>query len=212
MGLPRGTGERYPHELSGGMKQRVMIAMALTHDPPLLILDEPTSALDVSIQAQIMNLLKELKRERGIAMLFITHDLALATDLCDRIAVVYAGQLRELGAAEDVLARCARPVHRAADGEHPAAARRRGAGVPGRARRRTCARRRPAAGSRRAARGLRAVHGAAAARGGARRGHAGALLAPAGGHGRAAGGRSAGARSAAREPRRRAGRPPGATP
>jgi oligopeptide/dipeptide ABC transporter ATP-binding protein len=104
VGLPRGTGERYPHELSGGMKQRVMIAMALTHDPPLLILDEPTSALDVSIQAQIMNLLKELKRERGIAMLFITHDLALASDLCDRIAVVYAGQLRELGAAEDVLA------------------------------------------------------------------------------------------------------------
>jgi len=104
VGLPKGTGQRYPHELSGGMKQRVMIAMALTHDPPLLILDEPTSALDVSIQAQIMNLLKELKRERGIAMLFITHDLALASDLCDRIAVVYAGQLRELGAAEDVLA------------------------------------------------------------------------------------------------------------
>ena len=92
-----GPRDRYPHELSGGMKQRVMIAMALTHDPPLLILDEPTSALDVSIQAQIMNLLKELKAERGISMLFITHDLALASDLCDRIAVVYAGQLRELG-------------------------------------------------------------------------------------------------------------------
>jgi oligopeptide/dipeptide ABC transporter ATP-binding protein len=103
VGLPRGTADRYPHELSGGMKQRVMIAMALTHDPPLLILDEPTSALDVSIQAQIMNLLKELKRERGIAMLFITHDLALASDLCDRIAVVYAGQLRELGSAEAVI-------------------------------------------------------------------------------------------------------------
>jgi oligopeptide/dipeptide ABC transporter ATP-binding protein len=103
VGLPRGTGERYPHELSGGMKQRVMIAMALTHDPPLLILDEPTSALDVSIQAQIMNLLKELKRDQGIAMLFITHDLALASDLCDRIAVVYAGQVRELGSAEAVL-------------------------------------------------------------------------------------------------------------
>jgi oligopeptide/dipeptide ABC transporter ATP-binding protein len=103
VGLPRGTADRYPHELSGGMKQRVMIAMALTHDPRLLILDEPTSALDVSIQAQIMNLLKDLKRERGIAMLFITHDLALASDLCDRIAVVYAGQLRELGSAEIVL-------------------------------------------------------------------------------------------------------------
>ena len=103
VGLPTGTGSRYPHELSGGMKQRVMIATALTHDPPLLILDEPTSALDVSIQAQIMNLLKELKAERQISMLFITHDLALASDICDHIAVVYAGQVRELGSADDVL-------------------------------------------------------------------------------------------------------------
>ncbi|CAN5792801.1 ABC transporter ATP-binding protein [soil metagenome] len=103
VGLPSNILQRYPHELSGGMKQRVMIATALTHDPPLLILDEPTSALDVSIQAQIMNLLKELKAERGIAMIFITHDLALASDLCDRIAVMYAGQVRELGHADDVL-------------------------------------------------------------------------------------------------------------
>ncbi len=103
VGLPVSVADRYPHELSGGMKQRVMIASALTHDPPLLILDEPTSALDVSIQAQIMNLLKELKSERRISMLFITHDLALASDLCDAIAVVYAGQVRELGSAERVL-------------------------------------------------------------------------------------------------------------
>jgi len=103
VGLPATAASRYPHELSGGMKQRVMIASALTHDPPLLILDEPTSALDVSVQAQIMNLLKELKAERGMAMLFITHDLALASDLCDRLAVVYAGQIRELGRAEAVL-------------------------------------------------------------------------------------------------------------
>ena len=109
VGLPAGTARRYPHELSGGMKQRVMIASALTHDPPLLILDEPTSALDVSIQAQIMNLLKELKAEREIAMLFITHDLALASDLCDHIGVVYAGQFRELGTAEDVLDAAADP-------------------------------------------------------------------------------------------------------
>ncbi|MEX1295626.1 MAG: ABC transporter ATP-binding protein [Candidatus Limnocylindrales bacterium] len=109
VGLPAGTAERYPHELSGGMKQRVMVASALTHDPPLLILDEPTSALDVSIQAQIMNLLKELKAEREIAMLFITHDLALASDLCDHIGVVYAGQFRELGTAEDVLGAPADP-------------------------------------------------------------------------------------------------------
>lgn len=103
VGLPGGTSTRYPHELSGGMRQRVMIAMALTHDPPLVILDEPTSALDVSVQAQIMNLLKELKWERGISMLFITHDLALASDLCDRIVVAYAGQVREDGPADVVL-------------------------------------------------------------------------------------------------------------
>ncbi len=109
VGLPATTAQRYPHELSGGMKQRVMIASALTHDPPLLILDEPTSALDVSIQAQIMNLLKELKAERRISMLFITHDLALASDLCDAVAVVYAGQVRELGTAEQVLTEPADP-------------------------------------------------------------------------------------------------------
>jgi len=109
VGLPATTAQRYPHELSGGMKQRVMVATALTHDPPLLILDEPTSALDVSIQAQIMNLLKELKAERRISMLFITHDLALASDLCDSIAVVYAGQVRELGSAERVLGSLAEP-------------------------------------------------------------------------------------------------------
>jgi oligopeptide/dipeptide ABC transporter ATP-binding protein len=105
VGLPSGSADRYPHELSGGMKQRVLIAMALTHEPPLLILDEPTSALDVSVQAQIMNLLKQLGWELGLSMLFITHDLALATDLCDRIAVMYAGQVRELGDASDVLVR-----------------------------------------------------------------------------------------------------------
>ncbi len=109
VGLPAAIAQRYPHELSGGMKQRVMIASALTNDPSLLILDEPTSALDVSIQAQIMNLLKELKASRHISMLFITHDLALASDLCDEVAVVYAGQVRELGSAEQVLGAPADP-------------------------------------------------------------------------------------------------------
>ena len=103
VGLPPDFVERYPHELSGGMKQRVVIAMALIMNPELIILDEPTSALDVSIQAQIMNLLKKLKADRKISMIFITHDIALVTDLCDKIAVMYAGQIVELGTAEEVI-------------------------------------------------------------------------------------------------------------
>ncbi|MEE9285349.1 MAG: ABC transporter ATP-binding protein [Dehalococcoidia bacterium] len=103
VGLAREVVQRYPHELSGGMKQRVGIAMALVMSPQLLILDEPTSALDVSVQAQVMNLLKQLKREAGLAMLFITHDIALASDLCDRIIVAYGGQHVESGSADDVL-------------------------------------------------------------------------------------------------------------
>ena len=103
VGLPRGIFHRYPHELSGGQKQRVVIATALVLDPDLLILDEPTSALDVSVQAQIMNLLKDLKQDPGISMIFITHDIGLASDLCDKIAVAYAGQHVEFGPAERVL-------------------------------------------------------------------------------------------------------------
>jgi oligopeptide/dipeptide ABC transporter ATP-binding protein len=103
VGLPRSIADRYPHELSGGQKQRVVIATALVGDPALLVLDEPTSALDVSVQAQIMNLLKDLKRDPGIAMIFITHDIGLASDLCDDIAVAYAGQHVEVGPAERVL-------------------------------------------------------------------------------------------------------------
>ena len=107
--LPREAAERYPHELSGGMKQRVMIAMALVLDPALVVLDEPTSALDVSIQAQMMNLLKDLKSDLGISFIFITHDIALASDICDRIAVVYAGQMVEVGSADDALTQPSHP-------------------------------------------------------------------------------------------------------
>jgi oligopeptide/dipeptide ABC transporter ATP-binding protein len=103
VGLPSEFASRYPHELSGGQRQRVGIATALALDPDVLILDEPTSALDVSVQAQIMNLLKDLKEDPGISMLFITHDIGLASDLCDRIAVTYAGEQMELGPAERVL-------------------------------------------------------------------------------------------------------------
>jgi len=103
VGLAADYFGRYPHELSGGQKQRVVIAIALVLNPDLLILDEPTSALDVSVQAQIMDLLKDLKEDPGISMLFITHDIGLASDLCDRIAVAYAGEHAELGPAERVL-------------------------------------------------------------------------------------------------------------
>jgi peptide/nickel transport system ATP-binding protein len=103
VGLPPNFTERYPHELSGGMRQRVCIAMALILNPDIVILDEPTSALDVSIQAQIMNLLKNLKKEFNLSTIFITHDIALASDLCEKIGVMYAGQIVELGSSENVL-------------------------------------------------------------------------------------------------------------
>ena len=109
VGLPGEIFDRYPHELSGGMKQRVAIAMALCLDPKLMILDEPTSALDVSVQAQIMNLLKKLKWELGISMIFITHDIALASEISDHLGVMYAGQLREFGSAEEVMLHPADP-------------------------------------------------------------------------------------------------------
>ncbi|BAS26435.1 dipeptide ABC transporter ATP-binding protein [Limnochorda pilosa] len=113
VGLPGESFRRYPHELSGGMRQRAAIAMALSLGPKLLVLDEPTSALDVSVQAQIMNLLKRLKWETGLSMLFITHDLALASDLCDRIAVLQEGRLLECGTADQVLTAPRHPHTRA---------------------------------------------------------------------------------------------------
>jgi len=112
VGLPPEIGQRYPHELSGGMRQRVMIAMALVLDPQLVILDEPTSALDVSVQAQIMNLLKDLKRDLGISFIFITHDIALASDLSDLIGVMYAGEIVELSRSEDMFANPKHPYSR----------------------------------------------------------------------------------------------------
>jgi oligopeptide/dipeptide ABC transporter ATP-binding protein len=109
VGLSAEVFDSYPHELSGGMKQRAAIAMALCLDPKLMILDEPTSALDVSVQAQIMNLLKKLKWDLGISMIFITHDIALASEISDHLGVMYAGQLREFGSAEDVMLQSADP-------------------------------------------------------------------------------------------------------
>ena len=109
VGLTEEIFGRYPHELSGGMKQRVVIAMALVQEPKLVILDEPTSALDVSVQAQIMNLLKRLKRELGLSLIFITHDIALASDVCDPGAVIYGGRVVEFGDIEGILLRPSHP-------------------------------------------------------------------------------------------------------
>jgi oligopeptide/dipeptide ABC transporter ATP-binding protein len=98
----------YPHQLSGGMRQRVMIALALLHSPRILIADEPTTALDVTIQAQILALMARLQRERGMSMLFITHDLGVVGQICARTHVMYAGRVVEKGATADILTR---PLH-----------------------------------------------------------------------------------------------------
>lgn len=94
----------YPHELSGGLRQRVMIAIALSCDPEILLCDEPTTALDVTVQDQILQLLKRLQEQTGVAIVFVTHDLAVVAEFCSRVAVMYAGQIVEIGDVADVLA------------------------------------------------------------------------------------------------------------
>ncbi|WP_102958108.1 ABC transporter ATP-binding protein [Mangrovicella endophytica] len=110
---PDGRIDAYPHQLSGGMRQRVMIAVALACDPRLLIADEPTTALDVTIQSQIVTLLKRLQTERRMAMIFVTHDLKLVGEIADRVAVMYASQVVEEGPVAEVLASPKHPYTRA---------------------------------------------------------------------------------------------------
>ncbi len=99
----------YPHQFSGGMRQRVMIAMAIALDPRILIADEPTTALDVTVQAQVMDLLKDLQRETGMGLILITHDLGVVNEVADNVAVMYAGEIVERGTVDDVFTRPAHP-------------------------------------------------------------------------------------------------------
>jgi peptide/nickel transport system ATP-binding protein len=108
VGLPRDAVDRYPHQLSGGQRQRVSIAEAIALEPKVLVADEPTTALDVIVQKQIMDLLDRLKRDRGITIVFITHDIALAAERSDYIAIMYGGQIMEYGPTREVVEK---PMH-----------------------------------------------------------------------------------------------------
>jgi peptide/nickel transport system ATP-binding protein len=116
---PERRVREYPHQLSGGMRQRVMIAMALACNPKLLIADEPTTALDVTIQAQILDLMRDLKKRLGSAIMLITHDLGVVAEMCQRVVVMYAGRKVEEGAVEEIFARPMHPYTRGLLGSVP---------------------------------------------------------------------------------------------
>lgn len=102
VGIPPSRKHEYPHQFSGGMKQRVVIAIALTCEPKLLLADEPTTALDVTIQAQVLEMMRELKEKLNTAMILITHDLGVVAETCDNVAIMYAGEIIEMGTVEDI--------------------------------------------------------------------------------------------------------------
>ncbi len=135
VGLPARRARAYPHQLSGGQRQRVLIGLAVACEPRLLIADEPTTALDVMVQAQVLSLLKDLQREFGLAIIFITHDLSTLTDICRRIAVMYAGRIVEEGPNDLVFSDAAHPYTRALAAAFPVigdpAFRMRPSGLPG---------------------------------------------------------------------------------
>ncbi|QQO08117.1 ABC transporter ATP-binding protein [Breznakiella homolactica] len=119
VGIPTERYNEYPHQFSGGMKQRVVIAIALACSPELLIADEPTTALDVTIQAQVLEMISKLKQEKNMALILITHDLGVVAEVCDEVAVVYAGEIVEYGTKEDIFDHPAHPYTRGLFGALP---------------------------------------------------------------------------------------------
>ena len=119
VGISADRAGDYPHQFSGGMKQRIIIAIALACNPKLLLADEPTTALDVTIQAQVMRMINELKREFGTSMILITHDLGIVAESCDAVAIMYAGQIVEYGSLEDIFDYTAHPYTKGLFGSIP---------------------------------------------------------------------------------------------
>ena len=124
--------DQYPHQFSGGMRQRVVIALALAAEPKLIVADEPTTALDVSIQAQIISLLKRICKERGAAVMLVTHDMGVIAETCDRVAVMYAGRVAEIGPVHEVIHRPAHPYTYGLMGSIPAMDEERGSSASAR--------------------------------------------------------------------------------
>ena len=119
VGIPAERYSEYPHQFSGGMKQRVVIAMALACNPELLLADEPTSALDVTIQAQVLEMINDLKRKFNMAMILITHDLGVVAETCEQVAIIYAGQIVEIGSKEELFRHPAHPYTKGLFGSLP---------------------------------------------------------------------------------------------